>query len=155
MTETQKKLIMYYEIHRLHVVEGLSIRSISEELACDRKTVTKYLSMNEEEYFGFLEKQRERTKLLSGYEAFVYKKLDEFNDTSAAQMHDWLKEHYPDFPNVSQKTIYNFVFWIRGKYNIPFVSKTNRDYLPVPELPFGKQAQMDFGEYYNTYTIFR
>jgi hypothetical protein len=72
--------------------------------------------MNETEYLEFLEKHQERNKLLSSYEPFVYSKLDEFNDTSAAQMHDWLKERYPDFPKVSQKTIYNFVFWIREKY---------------------------------------
>ena len=147
MTETQKKLIMYYEIHRLHIIDGLSDRTIAEQLVCDRKTVSKYLSMNEEEYFAYLEKQRERNKLLSDYELFVYKKLDLFNDTGAAQMHDWLKEHYPDFPKVSKKTIYNFVFWVRNKYNIPYVPKSTRDYTTVPELPFGKQAQADFGEY--------
>lgn len=147
MTATQTKLIMYYEIHRLHLIEGMSVRGISKQLVCDRRTVSKYLSMNETEYFEFIEKQRERNKVLSAYEPFVYSRLDEFNDTSAAQMHDWLKEHYPDFPRVSQKTIYNFVFWIRERYNIPFVSKTNREYFTVQELPFGKQAQVDFGEY--------
>lgn len=147
MTATQTKLIMYYEIHRLHIIEGMSVRGISKQLVCDRRTVSKYLSMNETEYFEFIEKQRERNKVLSAYEPFVYSRLDEFNDTSAAQMHDWLKEHYPDFPRVSQKTIYNFVFWIRERYNIPFVSKTNREYFTVQELPFGKQAQVDFGEY--------
>jgi predicted transcriptional regulator len=90
---------MYYEIHRLHIIEGMSVRGISKHLVCDRRTVSKYLSMNETEYFEFLEKQRERNKLLTGYEPFVYSKLDEFKDTSAAQMHDWLKERYPDFHN--------------------------------------------------------
>jgi predicted transcriptional regulator len=99
MTATQTKLIMYYEIHRLHIIEGMSVRGISKHLVCDRRTVSKYLSMNETEYFEFLEKQRERNKLLTGYEPFVYSKLDEFKDTSAAQMHDWLKERYPDFHN--------------------------------------------------------
>lgn len=71
----------------------MSVRGISKQLVCDRRTVSKYLSMNETEYFEFIEKQRERNKVLSAYEPFVYSRLDEFNDTSAAQMHDWLKEH--------------------------------------------------------------
>ena len=65
MTATQTKLIMYYEIHRLHIIEGMSVRGISKHLVCDRRTVSKYLSMNERGYFEFLEKQRERNKLLS------------------------------------------------------------------------------------------
>ena len=88
MTATQTKLIMYYEIHRLHLIEGMSVRGISKQLVCDRRTVSKYLSMNETGYFEFIEKQRERNKVLSAYEPFVYSRLEEFNDTSAAQMHD-------------------------------------------------------------------
>jgi hypothetical protein len=61
-------------------------------------------------------------------------------------MHDWLKEHHTGFPKVNPKTVFNFVHWVRDKYNLP-VASTPRHYEVVEELPYGKQAQVDFGEY--------
>jgi hypothetical protein len=76
----------------------------------------------------------------------VKAKLDRYPETPAAQMHDWLKEHYEDFPEVSSKTVYNFIMWVRQQYNIPKESKA-RDYMVVDELPYGQQGQVDFGQY--------
>lgn len=61
-------------------------------------------------------------------------------------MHDWLKEHHSDFPKVSQKTVFNFVFWVREKHRLPIV-KEQRLYQQLEETPYGKQSQVDFGEY--------
>ena len=85
-------------------------------------------------------------KKLSPYEDFVKSKLEAFADTSTAQMFDWLKERYADLPKVSTRTVYNFVMYVRGKHNLPVVP-SQRDYFPVEELPFGHQAQVDFGQY--------
>lgn len=112
------KFMTYSEIHRLHK-EGLSISKISKTLNLNWRTVSKYLSMDEKEYEAFVFKQANRPKLLLPYEGFVYERLDLFEDTTAAQMHDWLKEHHPDFPEVSQKTVFNFVSWVRKKYQLP------------------------------------
>lgn len=139
------KFIMYHEIHRMSR-EGHSAIKISSYLGINKRTVLKYLSMTEQEYEQFLLHQSDRKKLLLPYEFFIRERLVKFSETSAAQMHDWLKEHYIDFPKVSQKTVFNFVHWIREKYNLPFV-KEQRQYHPVEELPYGKQAQVDFGEY--------
>ncbi len=68
-----------------------------------------------------------------------------YQDTSAAQLHDWLKEHHGDFPRVSVKTVFNFVAWVRQKYQLPRLSPL-RDYEMVEERAYGKQAQVDFGE---------
>lgn len=46
MSITPKKLIMYYEIHRLHIIDGLSDRSIAGQLVCDRKRRIKKLSLD-------------------------------------------------------------------------------------------------------------
>lgn len=139
------KFIMYHEIHRMSR-EGHSARKISKYLGINKGTVLKYLSLTEQGYEQFLISQSDRKKLLLPYESFIRERLEKFFDTSAAQMHDWLKEHYSDFPKVSQKTVFNFVHWIREKYNLPFI-KHPRQYHPVEELPYGKQAQVDFGEY--------
>jgi len=147
MTETQKKLIMYYEIHRLHNDEGLSIRKIADLLACNRRTVKRYLSMSDQQYLDFLTAQKERARILCNYTDFVKSKLEQYPDTSCAQMHDWLKEYHPDFPGVAVKTVYNFVWWVRQRFNIPLPCISHREYGVVPEQPAGKQGQLDFGEY--------
>jgi transposase len=139
------KFIMYHEIHRM-AREGHSARKISKYLVLSKGTVLKYLSMTEQDYENFLIAQSDKKKLLLPYESFIKQRLEVFSDTSAAQMHDWLKEHYPEFPKVSQKTVFNFVHRVREKYNIPLI-KQQRQYHPVEELPYGKQAQVDFGEY--------
>jgi len=145
---TQKDLnrwIMYYEINRLGLL-GFSDSRIARAFGVNRRTVKKYLGMSEQEYECFLLACCQRDKLLDPYESFVKQKLTDFQDTSAAQIHDWLKEHHPDFPQVSARTVYNFVIFVRQKHNLPFVNPT-REYYSVEELPYGEQAQVDFGEY--------
>jgi len=139
------KILMYHQIQQMDR-DGYSVSRISELLGINRRTVKKYLLMSEQEYEQYLTRQSERKKELILYETFVRERLELFQDTSAAQMHDWLKEHHPDFPKVNPKTVYNFVHWIRNKYNIPMVPAP-RQYQVVEELPYGKQAQVDFGEY--------
>ncbi|MYY27375.1 DDE-type integrase/transposase/recombinase [Elizabethkingia anophelis] len=51
---------------------------------------------------------------------------------------------------MSSKTVFNFVKGIRVAFNIPKESST-RDYQMVEELPYGDQAQVDFG-FYNMIT---
>ena len=139
------KFMTYYEIHRMHR-EGHSISKISEHLVLNRRTVSRYLSMNEQGYEEFLIRQSNRQKKLLIYEDFVRQRLEKFRDTPAAQMHDWLKEHHPGFPVVSQKTVFNFVSWVREKHQLPMI-KIERQFEQLEETPYGKQAQVDFGEY--------
>tara|TARA_R110000744_G_scaffold189596_1_gene308679 strand:- start:561 stop:725 length:165 start_codon:yes stop_codon:yes gene_type:complete len=53
--------------------------------------------MSEAEYEEFLIKQTNREKKLLPFEDFVRQRLEEFRNTPAAQMHDWLKENHPIF----------------------------------------------------------
>ncbi len=135
--------IMYYEVHR-QLRDGLSFAAIAKALVMDRRTVRRYALMTEKEYCTFLESKDSRDKLLNSYESFIKDKLQAHPAVSAAQLHDWLKEHYPDFPHTSPKTVYNFVMYLRQKYNIP-LEEVERQYFVVEELPYGKQAQADFG----------
>ncbi|MDA3883026.1 MAG: IS21 family transposase [Bacteroidales bacterium] len=137
--------IMYHELHRLYRL-GFSNTKIANFLVMDARTVGKYLTMNEQEYEHHLVRISERKKILSGYETFVVNKLTEFQDTPAAQIHDWLKECHSDFPEVSPRTVFNFVMYVRQKHNIPFVPAV-REYFPIEELPYGDQTQVDFGDY--------
>lgn len=139
----------YHEVHRMHR-EGSSIRRISEHLGLNWRTVKKLLSKDDRSYQKELEAPPSKKKLLDPYRDFVKEKLSLYNDTSAAQMHDWLREHYPDFPQVSHKTVFNFVQGIRAEFNIP-KEVNGRDFQMVAELPYGEQAQVDFG-FYNMIT---
>ena len=136
---------MYYEVHKMSR-EGHSISKISDFLVLNWRTVAKYLLMSEREYEVFISNQGDRRKILLPYEDFIKERLVLYQDTPAAQMHDWLKEHFADFPQVSQKTVFNFVHWVRDKSNLPRI-KPVRQYQIVEETPYGKQAQVDFGEY--------
>lgn len=137
--------IMYHEIHRLNRL-GFSKARIARFLVMDPRTITRYLKMSEEQYEWYLEHSPKRKKVLDPYEAFVLENLTEFPDTSAAQIHDWLKEHFDELPEVTPRTVYNFVMFVRQKHNIPYIFPA-RDFFPVEDLPYGKQGQVDFGVY--------
>jgi len=137
--------IMYYEVQRL-IREGLTFTAIGKALVIDRRTVKRYSRMSEAAYASFLESKEIRDKLLTPYESFVHDKLIAHPGVSAAQMHDWLKEYHPDFVHTAAKTVYNFVMALRQKYNIP-LEEAVREYFVVEQLPYGQQAQADFGHY--------
>lgn len=136
---------MYHEIHKMSR-QGHSISYISQYLVVNWRTVKKYLGMDDQQYEAFLSAAPNRSKELLPYESFIKIKLEKYPDTPASQMHDWLKEFDDHFPQVNPKTVYNFVMWVRQTHNIP-KTKPERDFLIIEELPFGKQAQVDFGEY--------
>ena len=144
------KLMTYHEVHKMYR-EGNSIRKISEHLGLNWRTVKKLLSKDDRSYQKELEQPISKKKLLDPFRDFVREKLELYHDTSAAQMFDWLKEQHPDFPSVSAKTVFNFVQGIRVEFNIPKVSSA-RDFQMVEELPYGSQAQVDFGFYNMTTT---
>ena len=144
MSKLMHLLIMYHQIHRLHRA-GFSVAWISREVVLNRRTVKKYLAMSEEEFIDYKHKHLNRKKMLDPYEEYVRSRLEDCPEASAAQVQDWLKEHFDDLAQVNEKTVFNFVLYVRDKYGIP-KPFNYRDYLQIEELPYGKQAQVDFGE---------
>ena len=140
------RLIMYDRIQRYRNEDHRSVSWIAQKLHLNRRTVKRYLSMSQAEYERHLDASEERPLLLEPYTKFVVDRLNQFQDTKAAQMHDWLKEHYPDFPEVCPKTVYNFVMRIRQEYRIPMMPISERVYECLPETPSGRYAQVDFGQ---------
>lgn len=140
------KIMIYHEVHKLRRA-GFSVSYISKHLVMNWRTVKRLLSIKDDrDYENYLGHCYDKTMLLEPYESFVKSKLELFMDTSGAQMHDWLKEHYPDFPSVSPKTVFNFIAWVRQKYCLAKVVH-KRDCELVEETPYGLQAQVDFGVY--------
>lgn len=142
----ERKLVMWYKVKEKSE-NGLTKAQIARELGLDVKTVRKYLRMSYEDFKSSGSYKRMYIKLLDPYESKVYSWLDEHPDLSSSQVHDWLRERYADLPSVNSKTVYNYVKYIRAKYNIekPLLSAP-RQYGKVEETAYGEYAQADFGE---------
>lgn len=143
--KTACRMITYERIHLLRDVEHRSIQRIADELELNFRTVKKYLEMSPEEFEKFSDRINQKPYSLEPYKEFIVKKLSKFSDTTTAQMHDWLKEYYPDFPQLSPKTVYNYVMKIRSDYSIPKVTAKERQFKALPLTPPGMYAQVDFG----------
>ncbi|MBU8909041.1 DDE-type integrase/transposase/recombinase, partial [Desertibacillus haloalkaliphilus] len=85
-----------------------------------------------------------REKKLDLYHQEILSWLMEHPDLTGAQVFDWLEEKL-EFKDVSENTVRNYLNEMRDFYHIPRV-KVGRTYSAVPELPVGKQAQVDFGQ---------
>ena len=107
MQKLLKKLIVYHQIHKMHR-NGWKVSRIADFLVINRRTVSKYHSMTEHEYFDYQESIRARKRELDPYEGFVKIKLELFPQTSAAQMHDWLKEHQIHLDNYHMQPLLSY-----------------------------------------------
>ena len=147
----ERKLVMWYKCNEKKSL-GLTKAQIARELGMDVKTVRKYLRMSCDEFKSSESYKRMYIKVLDPYESKVSEWLDEHPDLSSSQIHDWLREHYLDLPDVNSKTVYNYVKYIRAKYNIEkLVSSSPRQYGRIVETDFGEYAQVDFGEMWMQY----
>lgn len=150
MTEKDRKalsrLIMYDKIKKLYEVEHRPIRWIARAMNLNFRTVKKYLKMDQIEFENYSDQVINRRHILEPYRDFIIGKLTLYQDTPAAQMHDWLKECHPDFPKVTPKTVYNYVMKIRQEYNLPRINEHERQYASLPETPPGEYGQVDFGQ---------
>lgn len=140
------KLIMWSKINEL-ISNGLKKSQISRLLGLDRGTVRRYASMSLEEFTASTSYERMYVHKLDPYEGFVVDYLTEFPFVSAAQVHDHLREKKPDFPKVSDKTVFNFVRRLRLTHDIPKEEEDEpRQMRKLPETAYGEYAQVDFGE---------
>lgn len=134
---------MYHEIVNLKN-ENLKANQIFKRLNISKNTYYRYLKMSSDDFSEFVTGFGTRAKKLDEYETFVKGLLEKHSDFSAPQIQDRLKEAFPEL-KVSDKTVYNFVMAIRVKYKIKKMV-SGREYQSVEELPYGFQAQVDFGQ---------
>ena len=137
---------MWHKVRELQL-KGLNKTQIGIYLGVNRKTVRRYLNMTMEEFVKKQSSHRKYRLKLENYEQYVRANLEEYPYISAARIHDWLKECYPDFPRVCNRTISGFVERVRKKYGIGKKVETHkRNYEKQPDTPYGEYAQADFGE---------
>ena len=142
MSETSKiqKYLMWYKVKELFS-NGLNKSQIGISLGLHRQTVSKYLSMTEEEFKHSQSYERRYSHKLDDYEAYVIGELRKWPFLSSPQLHDRLREHFQDLPQVTAKTVSNFVNRVRLNHNLPKESeKSYRPYEKQPETPYGQYA---------------
>jgi hypothetical protein len=144
--DKESKLKMWCKIKEL-ISDGLNYSQISRQLEMHRRTVALYASMTYDEFTRSRSFQREYAHKLDPYEDFVLGLLTKYPFVSAAQIHDRLREHYPDFIKVSDKTVFNFVHRLRLTHGIPKDDgSTQRQMSKLPDTDYGEYGQVDFGE---------
>ena len=145
ITHARKKLQMWYKVQELSKL-GLSKSQIRLETGLARSTIKKYQEIGESEFHSMLGDTRKLPKKLAQYRSYVKDLLNRQPYLSAAQVEDRLKEQHTDLPPVHSKTVYNFTQAIRLEHDIPKPRQAPRNCEKLPELEYGKQAQVDFGE---------
>ena len=122
--------------------QGFKKAAVARQLDINRRTVDRYWDMTVDEYEAMKSEVR-RKQALDEYQQTILSWLDEYPSISSAQVCDWLKENYGD--SFSERTVSRYVKELREEFNIR-KEKNSRTYEAVPELPMGKQVQVDFGE---------
>lgn len=142
-----QRVMLYFEIKQL-LSDNFKISQISKKLSISRTTVYFYADMSEEDFLEWVRQIRKKSGKLSAYEDRIKDRLNEHPDLSSYQIHDWLLEHYADL-EVSRRTVSSFVSKLRQLYHIakPTKQEKGREYMAVEDLPYGQQAQVDFGVY--------
>src|SRR5690606_22632353 len=113
---------MYMQIYQLKN-HGFKVRRIARKLGISRTTVYKYLEKSPEEMSEWMASTQSRAKKLDPYEMLIHTWLTEHADLSAAQVHDWLLERYPEL-KVGESTVRLYVRALREKYEIPKTVET-------------------------------
>lgn len=137
---------MWYKVNQL-TSKGLKIGQISLLLGAHRDTVRRYRNMSESEMHRQVERPyQNRKKKLSDYSGYVAEVLKGAPYLTSPQILDRLKETYPDLPQVSDKTVYNFVTALRQSLDLPVEKEEIRQMVKLPDPDYGKEAQVDWGE---------
>jgi hypothetical protein len=137
---------MYKQIQKLKR-KGYSKTKISHELNLNSRTTVKYFDMTESAFNRYRQQHMYRDKALDGYEKEildVYEQND-FKRLNMSAVFDYLEEKHGRLP-CNEQSLRNFINYLVdvGKLQL---NENVRTYSKVPELPFGQQMQLDFGQY--------
>lgn len=118
--------------------ENLSQQQIVIKLGIHRDTVRRYQMMSESEFNEHLHREARRHPCkLDPYRDFILDQLVAAPFLSSAQVLDHLKEHFPDLPSVSERTVYNVVRRIRKEEDIAKEAEPGRSFSHVEDGDWG------------------
>jgi len=140
---------MYFKIHELRK-QGKKKSEIAEILGITRKTVKKYFNMDIEKYLKYQSQQNDRNKIFEKYREDIIEifSVNKGKTIYNSSIYDYLEEKYGKLP-ATEKTLRNYVRYLKNNNKVEIVN-SSRIYKKVPQLPYGKQMQLDFGEYRQT-----
>jgi len=136
-----------YEKVQLFKRLGYSRSKISSDLGIDPRTAAKYYAMDGREFMIYRREHMFRDKMLEKYEEDILKvyKVNEFHRLNMSAVYDYLEEKYGPLA-ANEQTLRNYIDYLIKTDKLRLNEKI-RLYTRVPELPFGKQMQLDFGQY--------
>jgi len=120
--------------------QGFSRDAVARQLRLNWRTVDHYWDMTVEDYEG--QRASQSSSGLDSRKDIILTWLKKHEAISAAQIKDWLNEHYQEVYN--ERTVRDFVAKLRLSHNLPRL-KAGREYSSNTELPPGVQMQADFG----------
>ena len=127
--------------------QGYSKTEIITVLGKDPKTVAKYYALDERGFRSYRREYMFRDKALEEYEKDileVYEK-NEYAKLNMSSVYDYLEERYGELP-ANEQTLRNYISYLIQTDKLRLDERL-RIYGKIPELPFGKQMQLDFGQY--------
>ncbi|MFZ2054890.1 MAG: hypothetical protein WAU81_11935 [Candidatus Aminicenantales bacterium] len=127
--------------------QGYSKGAIVKALELDPRSVAKYFAMGEEDYRTYRQDHLFRDKafddmrseILEVYEANGFRRLQ------VSSVYDYLEEKYGALSG-NEQTLRNYIGYLLQTDRLR-LDENARLYSKVPEQPFGKQMQVDFGRY--------
>jgi len=127
--------------------QGRGIREISRITGISRKTVSKYYTMPSEKYAEY---QQNAYKKVPAFEPFKQEIIEIYqqneNKVYASSVYDLLEEkHGSEMLPGKARTLRNYISHLIQTGEI-MKKPQHRVYMPVDELPYGKQLQVDFGQ---------
>ena len=120
--------------------QGFSRDAVARQLKLNWRTVDHYWDMTVEDYKA--QQDRQYSSGLDSRKDIILMWLRNHEGVSAAQIQDWLNEHYQEI--YKERTVREYVAKLRDTYDLPR-KKPGREYGPISQLPPGVQLQADFG----------
>lgn len=105
--------------------KGFTERQTSTILKVNRKTVSKYRRMSLDDYMDYSIRTR-KLGCLEKHKSVILEWLQCFPNITAAQVHDWILEHYGSEVEVSERTVSRYVKALRLEYGIQKKRHTSR-----------------------------
>jgi transposase len=136
-----------YEKVQLFKRQGYSKSEITSSLEIDSRTVAKYYEMDGKEFKAYQREHMFRNRVFEEYEKDILEvyKMNEFQRLNMSAVYDYLEEKYGTLSGTEQ-TLRNYIGYLIQTDKLRLKEKI-RLYTKVPELPFGRQMQLDFGQY--------
>lgn len=136
---------MYQRIQSLRK-QGCGKLAIGRKLKIDPATVRKYYPMDAETYRKYQKVTLHREKIFNDFKDEILSIYEEnnYNRLNMNGVYDYLEEKFITLPG-GEKSLRNYIHFLESEGELEYQNKV-RLYTKVPELAYGKQMQLDFGE---------